>query len=1194
MESLLARVATFLLENIASTIIDKGQESLLEWLSNKELIESDQRIRNYLIDCLPAYEYEKIDEFLSKEGIYSHNQTTTNWSMMSAQTDRIIDDFYNSYPSLRHNRENLSPLLKQAIHASYQSVISQLSIDGKVLYAQALNHREQSRLEHLQLENKLNKIQALLSQSSKKLSYTEVIKAYDILCHVIDSANFESINPLIQLMENQVNDCDRSYCSALKIYLYGFVGTKSELEALCMQYIRENPPSNLTDTVATFLLQMEQRAALRILHPNISRSTLWMLVNDYIAEDPNNAVKNIIDKNGNLKDEYATCEAALWIFANYSKKFGNKAAALAAYSQLNQMHSTVWTNWSIQETTAMLTLSAAIMDANFDISKIRYQAENLKHFSIMFGHLCNDLCVEYVDVFLSCAELLPFEEFDTYYKHLSLHAQELPLSKKHWYYAHFQKLDSIDDREFQSFCKNTNDENLMSIYLLYKSTDSAKFVIDYIEENKNILQKEYNAVVAYHNALSLIKGKEAAFEIVTSISIPKAMAFSYNVCFASFGTNLDNDKADSFLQAAVDEALNPTGDITIIHLHILINLLLNKNRWLDASSILKQYQDIDPSIMLLRLKILIEQEHQFETCSILIEKLETYYKEHDFVLYSKGIVAEQNLPGSGMEFLVKAFYHNPNPQYAYAALASRLNRNVYIEDDILSYAAKHDNVDLLYISGITYAKHGKNHKSFVTWLQALINSSNNYDERLYSVFMGEQLGSSEHNIPPDAIKPGTCCILVEDGTDKVLKIWIHDESITIPVNGSNFAGYEHMDPNDTTALRLLDSREGDMVILSNCNYKITEINYGDVIATRHCMQQLIEHGVLKQINVAEDSLDAFFEKVRELGEAQRNHVHDVVEQYRIPSPGLTLELFAQSIGQPYYKVVYALIHDSSIPLWAGTDGRIIDKDCILTPSTIAILSSIDIHPPINNNGLVKFYVSNSLNVNLELQAREHRNDKTTAVLGFEQDGHPYMIQNSLESKRNLNNYFACLKEWANWAHVLDPVLPNDYPSDIRSIAREFGIPNVEAIVNAQTTDRLICCDDLLLRKYMSSIGIGVPTTIDVMITLDYSFDSIINNVIKLIDCHYVFPITLNFLKWVSHCFENTPSREILTNWSFAIRDLLKRILSNTEMRTYFYQIYQESHNDIVTLHPELIRLIYISIIDWSRHVTKPEKQDENS
>ena len=53
---------------------------------------------------------------------------------------------------------------------------------------------------------------------------------------------------------------------------------------------------------------------------------------------------------------------------------------------------------------------------------------------------------------------------------------------------------------------------------------------------------------------------------------------------------LSNGKTDLYLQAAIDEVLKPSGTISVFYLRVLINLLVNADRWLEASQILEQSQ----------------------------------------------------------------------------------------------------------------------------------------------------------------------------------------------------------------------------------------------------------------------------------------------------------------------------------------------------------------------------------------------------------------------------------------------------------------------------------------------------------------------------------------------------------------------------------------------------------------------------
>lgn len=788
MEQLFAGAATFLLESVASLGIDKGAQSLTDRLSNQTLLNADENVRNYLVSHLADYDYEKIDSFLAKNGLYAHDQATTNWSIMSAQTEKLINDFYAAHPMLRYETKNLTPVLKQAIEGTYQAVISQLGTDARILYQQAVQHRTQNTNEHKQIIDQIKDISTQLAQLTKKLPYFEAVRVYNILFGIIQSGSLDSIETLINLMESLIEDRDRCYCTALRIYLSSLIGNQKDTGTLCTQFVRENPPQSLISEVVTFLFQVDAQGSLKSIHPIIQDSTLAAVVFDWGSGSLSNAIKHLTSASGTLKDEYVATEYALWLYAKFSQATGSKIAALDAYTRIKQIHPTMWANWSIEEMKSQLLLTDSLTHNSVDVQKAKQQVARIFSFSDLFVPLRETLCFRFVDTLLNCASILPIDEFDAYYERLAPRMKAWSRTKGHWYAAHLLKNDNIDGDELRSFCDETGDNVLWTTYLYRRVTDSPEYVIHCIEEDIDILKKEFSAFVAYYEALSATKGEHIAYNTVTQVSVPDTAIFSYNVFLAECGIKLEKENADAYLQRAVDESLSPSGDIPIIHLRALINLLVHLRRREDAARILAQYQDKDPSLMMLRLKVLIERDDQFETCTELIRSLEPFYENSSYLAYCKGIIAEHELSGSGMESFEEAFRLTPCPQYAHNVLTSRINRKIFIEDEILSYAAGHDNVELLHICGITYARYGKRQQSYTFFLQALVNCSERYHESLYSVFTGQQLGAQGHDTPPDTVEPGVCCILRHVDSGQLKRIWVHDDTIKIPVRGSHLQG----------------------------------------------------------------------------------------------------------------------------------------------------------------------------------------------------------------------------------------------------------------------------------------------------------------------------------------------------------------------------------------------------------------------
>lgn len=1187
MEELFARAALFLLESAVSKGIDAGVQSFTDHISNRALLKADEKIRDYLMDHLPDYEYEKIDSFLAKGGLYAHNQSSADWSILSAQTERVIEDFYSTHPMFKHEQNTLTPLIKQAVWSAYQSVMSQLEKDSRVLYNQALAHREASRAEHRHLKDdhqeikcELKDIKALLlSQTNRKLSYTETVSIYKGMLQIAYSSNCTLINQLIPLFEEQI-DCQYiCYCTALKLHANVLTGQKNDMQPLVLQFSKELPPCDLVNDVVLFILQLDQKEHLKTIQSVIEDTKLLEIVSCYTSKNPDSLIEILCNDGDLLKDEYGDNECALWALGNCARVSGNKKMAFDIYSKIDEIHSSIWSQWRKQEMIVLLSFTNLLINEDADISTFKDQTNSLFSFYEVFSQLSEDHYVEFADTLLSYATLLPHEEFEIYYKKVTVGKPESQKIKRHWYSSHLSN-NSIDENEIREFCEVTGDSELWSAYLINIITLNPEHVIEIIENNSELLQKSFSAIVAYIEAVINIKGIDGAIEIIDSLTIPKPFSFPCNIFFADIYTRTSNPKALTYLDAAVSNALNPSGNITVIQLGKLIDLLVNAGQWEVASDILQKYQDRDPALMLLRLKVLIPYKEQQETCCSLTSKLDCFYSNDAYFLYCKGILADYDLPGTGLELFEKSYHLHPCPQYAEAVLVARLNRKTFLDDEIMSFALNSNYVRLIYLAGITYSTYGIKEKGRTALLQALINCNETHDENLFSAYTTQLLGDKDHKIPPDTIEPGTCIILKKDNTEKLQKIWIHEDTIKIPPAGSTFAGYEHTTPNSSIAFSLLGLIQGDTVKYLDEDYKVVAINYGDVVAMQHCMQHLLDHKVLKRLSFDPDNLETLFQKLQKIGKKRSEYIDQVMSNYKSLSPGLTLELFAQGINRPYYKATYALSKDSNIQFWAGTDGCEVNNSCIITPSTIAILSSIGIRPPSAKKGAHKFYATNTLKQELELQAREHRNDNTSAVLGFDNENRPYMIENMPKDKREMNLYFACLDEWANWANLLEPVSPQDFPTDIKSVADAIGIPNIEAITIASKSNMLVCCDDLMLRKYMRSIGINTPTSIDVLIYLEYPFKSIIDVAKTLITQRYIFPITINFLNWVSRSFENSQDEKELENYTILTMELIEHILNCDESRNYFYSVYKQVLDNQIDLHLTLKWIINTNILKY--------------
>ena len=87
--------------------------------------------------------------------------------------------------------------------------------------------------------------------------------------------------------------------------------------------------------------------------------------------------------------------------------------------------------------------------------------------------------------------------------------------------------------------------------------------------------------------------------------------------------------------------------------------------------------------------------------------------------------------------------------------------------------------------------------------------------------------------------------------------------------------------------------------------------------------------------------------------------------------------------------------------------------------------------------------------------------------------------------------------------------------------------------------------------------------------LDYPFELVIDAIKTLLKRKYIFPITVNLLRWISHNFEIAKSEKELEEYALSVIELLRDVESSDELRPYFFKLYRQVVDDQITLHQTL-------------------------
>ena len=163
----LKEIVTFVLEQLSSL----GVDALSDKASNYVLQKADESVRGYLSNHASAYDYDKLDAFLTKEGIYSSDQSMENSAALKELTAQIISDFRAAHPQYIGDLT----VLKDVINSVYRATIGQLSLEGRILYNQGIIHNAKVQQDHAEIKQDLAEIKQILASNQKvNLSKGEV------------------------------------------------------------------------------------------------------------------------------------------------------------------------------------------------------------------------------------------------------------------------------------------------------------------------------------------------------------------------------------------------------------------------------------------------------------------------------------------------------------------------------------------------------------------------------------------------------------------------------------------------------------------------------------------------------------------------------------------------------------------------------------------------------------------------------------------------------------------------------------------------------------------------------------------------------------------------------------------------------------------------------------------------------------
>lgn len=1117
---------TYILEKFFDNGADRLASYLLRCHAQKQLKKTDEETRMYLTQHLQASDYETVDAYLAKNGIYASDDLG-NTTLVRQMVEKSIHDFYRENPDKSLMTKEIEPMLRQALERSFRVLLGEISPGERFL-------AQQNNIRTIAVQDGLREICSLLRQNncSHQVLLPEQVEHFcEEVNKAIDVGAFSVAKSCLELMKTQVDSKEYYRWIAARIRLDAFLYDSGNAYHFCERFLENQPDQNTVEDLVTFLISIDDFTSLKIICPMIQTTTQAELLKIVLKQDMGTLLTNFFDQEMRLKPEYVQNKWILWAFGNMNLTCGSGYNALSCYEEIEKYsNESIWLQWK--------KCCAHFRDSNSSVpfpilstetSKLDSILQDMFNYSEFFNQTGNDILSRYIEILFDCALSIPGKHEKLPWDRLSDRAKHLSIAQKYRYQERLNEWESIDSQELRNFCKREGYDDLWANYLIYRAKTDGNYVLSELKNDGSLFHKTFHYVIAYAYAINSTKGIEEALDTVKGLiplpsdEIPKAIFMAY------FATQFHSPQSGYFLDHAFEVAVPQAGDrIYPRYIWTLVRMLLDAGRDQDALVILERYQFISPALDKLRLNLMLGQDGMETACNKMLDELSKRSHANDpYLLYCQGVLREKESPGTGCDFFQKSFDLAPGLVNATALLAARINRHDIQKDQVLDFCEHQEEPYAQYLCGCAYLQMGNREQGLHCMFHGLLLCGSSMLDDLCLGYIDTQLHSQGHKTPPEMVDGDMGVILKNQMSGEKRCLWLHNDISVIPDGGSNFAGYEHISSSDPVAITLFHRRLKDTVSLDDGQtYSISAINYGDVIAFQYCITHLARNGQIFTGKIVNDDPQETIAELLTHLESGFEAKHRTKDLYINRNPGLTLQMFQSCIGYPYYESIQSIFWDQSIPFWAGNDHSKLQGDCLLTASTLAILGALGIQPPGKSTSEFTVWITPLTFREVLDEIRQFQQSPQPAgAIGKDANGQVYFIESTEEVQKMQRDYYACIRKWCDYAQKTMEVAPKDYPEDLRKVQKAFHSSEIEAITLATSAQYVIMSDDLLFRQYLHASSIPNASAVELLAEVVPDAKTLLNAMSILLRCDYRDPITDGLLQKLSQFFSMASSNE---------------------------------------------------------------------
>ena len=562
--------------------------------------------------------------------------------------------------------------------------------------------------------------------------------------------------------------------------------------------------------------------------------------------------------------------------------------------------------------------------------------------------------------------------------------------------------------------------------------------------------------------------------------------------------------------------------------------------------IITEYKDgklksIFNSGLLELIKIMIHYK-RYENVLEIIHKQEFVGKiTSDLLKYKAVALSNINHEIESLLIFEKLFKDgNHSEEIVYNIIGLSLNNKRNISQEVLEYAEKSEDTQVLILVANVYIIEKDLNKAISINLKAMLRTTNNNSKVFNQYLYIETLTTDSKESKIQRVDIGTAIKLIdcEDCTER--QYVIHLSNI-LPKEPYVWEEAIHIYQERAIMLDLLRHKIGDTITIDSHSYKIEEILPIEVYFFRLSMKKVINNGEAKMINMpitenGDIDTKKFSESIKKVLGENKNHTTWLNQYENIKKIPLTFYFGQHFFRLTYFQLISTILKDQAV-LYRETKEATLEQqgDYIFSYAALVVLYTLGWK---QIKCKEKYGIPNAMSkvVNEEKRIIINQSNKdNTSYMGFSHDQF-YIIESSEEEKRKSMQEIVRFKEYCDQFITIDNdcdfCLKDEKNINIKDI---LGIVDYDSVSIAKKTGRILVSAEVIVSAicHMQEINVFAVGIADFLAKESDNCDELLIYVRKMVEYRFMIPFTINTISCILDFYQKACEKEkksIVERW----------------------------------------------------------------